>query len=81
VSDKLQIFTHITTFLCREKAAQTLLVITLCVLIGKEFLWEMLEKLGVNVSELKKMSPAEKQLEGLYNGLIKLVETWTNTSQ
>jgi hypothetical protein len=41
----------------------------------------MREKLGVNVSEVKKMSPAEKQLEGLYNGLIKLVETWTNTSQ
>lgn len=35
----------------------------------EEFLYELLGRLGVNVSELRKMNPTENQLEGLYMGL------------
>jgi hypothetical protein len=44
----------------------------------EEFLYEMLKRLGVNVSELRKMNPTEKQLEGLYKGLDKIIRDWTS---
>lgn len=44
----------------------------------EEFLYELLGRLGVNVSELRKMNPTENQLEGLYMGLNRLIEDWTN---